>query len=165
MQCNNGLLSKEAHDAHETNPGDKTPSDSQKTGSGHRGVGRGGAGGGGVGGRLLGRLLGRDIGRGGGRGGLHPEEVERQQHVVERVHGQREVGVQHVADDDLVDAGRHVHLVARAGHVHGVDAVVAGRLRAQRVAGHLERRQAVEARQDVVQHQLHLHIYTGNNEL
>ncbi|RWW77516.1 hypothetical protein BHE74_00014332 [Ensete ventricosum] len=85
-----------------------------------------------------------------------PEELGGQQDLVHRVHRQREVLIEVVVDGRLVDPRRHVHLVAGAGDVDGVDAAAPGGLRVHRVARGLEGGQGVVPGQDVVQDQRHL---------
>ncbi|URE44891.1 hypothetical protein MUK42_32978 [Musa troglodytarum] len=85
-----------------------------------------------------------------------PEELGGQQHLVHRVHRQREFQVEVVVDGRLVDPRGHVHLVAAAGDVDGVDAAPPRCLRVHRVARGLEGGWAVVPREDVVEDQRHL---------
>lgn len=108
---------------------------------------------------LIGALPGGGRGRGGRRGSLGlPEHLIRQEHAVDGVDGEREVGGERGAEGDGGDAGGHVDeaLPRGGGDVDGVHAGGARGLRAQRVAGRLERGEGVVAREDVVEHQLHL---------
>ncbi|CAD5170306.1 unnamed protein product [Musa acuminata subsp. malaccensis] len=88
---------------------------------------------------------------------LGAEDLVRQQHLLDGVHHQREVGVDGVVDGNLDDARGDVGLVVRRrGHVERPHAGLPRRLRHHRVGRGLERGQAVVAREDVVEDELDL---------
>jgi hypothetical protein len=100
-------------------------------------------------------LLGLLLGRGGGR--LDAEELEGKEHLVDGVDGEGPDDAERVVDGDVDDAGGNVELVLRVGgDVERVGPVAPGRLRADGVAGGLERLERVELREDVALHQRHL---------
>jgi hypothetical protein len=114
-------------------------------------VGPGRAGGSVGGPALLGLLLGRGW-RGGGR--LGAEELEGEEHLVDGVDGEGPDDAERVVDGDVDDSGGNVELVLRVGgDVESVGPVAPGRLRADGVAGGLERLERVELREDVALHQ------------